>query len=168
MRRRELVVGAAGLAALAGGAYTHRGGTIANGRQPAHDPITFETVAGDSITVPDPERPLFVDRFATTCRVCREQLPALRTAAAELGDAVAFVSITAEQPAVIDDPTIRTWWDDHGGPWPVVRDDDWSFARHYRQATPTAVLFDAAGRIRWEHTGRKSADQVIERGRAVA
>lgn len=168
MRRRELVTGAAGVAVLLGGAYVHRGGTVEGGREPAHEPITFQSLDGRSVTVPEPDTPTFVDRFATTCRVCRDQLPALRAAAAELDDAVAFVSITAEQPGVVDDGTIREWWDEHGGPWPVVRDEDWSFARHYRQATPTGILFDAAGRIRWEHTGRKSTDQVVDRGRTVS
>ena len=171
MQRRKVLAGIGSVGVLGSAAYVQFGRDVLqdDGEDPNHDPVTMDVLddAGSglsTVTLPDMGRVTFVDLFATTCSICASQMPDLATAYASLDEEeVTFVSVTAEQPSVIDDTVVLDWWEDHDGSWPVARDLDWSFSRHYRQATPTAVLFDAAGRIRWEHTGRKSTDDVLNR-----
>lgn len=174
MHRRELIAGVGSLGVLGTAAYVQFGSDLfrETGDDPEHDPVSVDVIYSadtgiDSIALPDTGRVTFVDLFATTCSVCASQMPDLREAYATFGDEVTFLSVTAEQPTVVDDEVVLDWWDEHEGTWPVARDLDWSFTRHYRQATPTAVLFDSAGRIRWEHTGRKTTDDVVNRIRDI-
>lgn len=174
MRRRDLLAGlsGAGLIGVAGAAHVFGlpFGTAA-GEEPAHGPVTVQGVAatgsdaGD-LTIPAADRPTFVDLFATTCTVCQSQMPELGEASDRLPD-VAFLSLTAEPEGVVDDDTLATWWDDYDGRWQVARDTTFGFVRYYSRATPTGVLFDADGRLRWEETGRKTADEIVEQVDAI-
>ena len=174
MRRRELIAGIGSAGVLGTAAYVQFGGDLFGdgGEEPEHDPVSVDVIHSadtdlDSVELPDPGRITFVDVFATTCSICATQMPDLGEAHATFGDEVTFLSVTAEQPTVVDDDVVLEWWDEHEGTWPVARDLDWSFTRHYRQATPTAILFDADGLIRWEHTGRKTTDDVVSRIREI-
>lgn len=174
MHRREVLagIGAAGLIGVAGTA--HVVGVPFGSREgeaPAHDPVTVQGVAATGseateFTIPDPDRPTFVDLFATTCTVCQAQMPELREASDALPD-VAFVSVTAELPRIVDDESVAAWWDEYDGNWQVARDTSYDFVRHYSRATPTAVLFDADGLLHWEETGAKTADEIIAKIEAV-
>ena len=171
MRRRSLLAGAGGLGFLGVGAVAHFGRDrlqSTDGEEPDHDPVTLSVVepAGsdlETITVPDPGRITFVDLFATTCTTCQQQMPDLAKAHEQLGDEVTFVSITSEDPRIADDDTVTDWWETYEGTWPAARDAEFSFTRYYRQATPTAILFDSEGLIRWENTGRKTTEEVVDR-----
>lgn len=174
MRRRELLAGIASTGVLAGAGYLHVYGTpfgTTEGEEPPHDPVDVQGVPAPgseetTLTIPTPDRITFVDLFATTCDVCQRQMPELADAADRLED-ITFVSVTAERESVVDDDVIAEWWADFGGHWPVARDESYDFVRHYSRATPTAVLFDAAGRLRWEDTGAKTADEIVDRVDAV-
>lgn len=174
MRRRELIGGAASAGVLGAAGLVHVFGTpfgASVGEEPPHAPVTVQGVAApgseaEPLMIPDPDRITFVDLFATTCTVCQAQMPELGAAADALDD-VLFVSVTAEQEAVVPDEELASWWERYGGSWPVARDESFAFVRHYRRATPTGVLFDAAGRLRWEETGAKTADEIIDRVDAV-
>lgn len=174
MRRRDLLggIGSVGVLGVAGIVHlygTPFGATV--GEEPPHDPVTVQGVTGpgstaETFTIPDPDRITFVDLFATTCTVCQAQMPELGRAADSLDD-VLFVSLTAEQEATVPDSELASWWEQYDGSWPVARDVTYDFVRHYTRATPTAVLFDAAGRLRWEETGAKTSDEIIDRVDAV-
>ncbi len=170
MRRRDLLagLGGAGIIGVAGAAHVY-GMPFGNraGEEPAHDPVAVQGVAttgseAGELTIPASDHPTFVDLFATTCTICQAQMPALGEAYDTLDD-VTFLSLTAEPEGAVDDEALSDWWDEYNGRWQVARDTTYGFVRHYSRATPTAVLFDADGRLRWEETGRKTAAEIIDR-----
>ena len=170
MRRRDLIAGIAGAGIVGTAGIAHVYGLPmgrAEGEEPAHGPVTVQGVEatgsdGGDLTIPAADQPTFVDLFATTCTVCQAQMPDLGEASDALED-VTFLSLTAEPEGAVDDEALAAWWDEYDGRWQVARDTSYDFVRHYSRATPTAVLFDADGRLRWEETGRKTADEIIER-----
>ena len=174
MRRRDLLAGVVSAGALGTAGALHVfgmpfGSTV--GEEPAHGQVAVSGVEATGsearpVSLPADNAVTFVDLFATTCTVCQAQMPALGEAADSLPD-VKFVSVTAERESFIDDAGIADWWDEYDGRWQVARDDSYDFVRHYSRATPTAVIFDADGRLRYEETGRKSADEIIEEIEAV-
>ena len=174
MRRREFIAGAvsAGAVGTAGALHVFGmpfGSTV--GEEPAHGQVSVSGVEAtgsveSSVTLPANDTVTFVDLFATTCTVCQRQMPALGEAADSLPD-VKFVSVTAERESFVDNAGLAEWWDEYDGSWQVARDDSYDFVRHYSRATPTAVIFDANGMVRFEETGRKSAEEIIEEIEAV-
>lgn len=170
MRRRDLLAGLGSLGVLGSAAAVHFGSgpfESSEGEEPAHDPVEVTSIdapgsEAGSLTLPSPGRVTFVDLFATTCTVCQDQMPALGVAAETVGEDVTFVSLTAESETIASDERIRGWWEEYDGHWTVARDESFDFVRHYSRATPTAVLFDADGMLRWEETGRKTADEIID------
>ncbi len=167
MRRRDLIAGIAGAAVLGGGAIGALG--LSGDDQPDR---TQEAVAlagieatgstGGTLKVPIPDRPTFLDIFATTCRSCQRQMPELRAAHDRLSDEVAFVSVTPESESAVDDTTVAEWWDVYDGNWQIVRDETRQLVIHYSLATPTGVLFDADGRVHWQDTGSKTESEIVE------
>lgn len=169
MRRRDLLAGLSGAGIIGAAGAAHVFGLplgTAAGDEPAHDPVTVQGVEatgseGGDLTIPAPDQPTFVDLFATTCTVCQAQMPELGEAADSL-DEVMFLSLTAEPEGVVDDGELASWWDEYDGRWQVARDTTFGFVRHYSRATPTGVLFGSDGRLHWEETGRKTADEIVE------
>lgn len=174
MRRRDLLAGLAGTGVVGVAGLAHVYGLpigTAEGEEPDHGPVTVQGVAATGsdageLTIPAPDEPTFVDLFATTCTVCQAQMPDLGEAYDTLED-VTFLSLTAEPEGAVDDEALAAWWDEYDGRWQVARDTSYDFVRHYSRATPTAVLFDADGRLRWEDTGRKTTEEIVDRVESV-
>ncbi len=180
MRRRDVVAGIVGVGALGSAGFTAVYGlpTSSEGEDRRHEPIDLETVAATgsdagTVTVPTESGVTFVDLFATTCDVCREQMPTLGELHDRYGEEMTFVSVTNERAQFVDDDALAAWWDDHDGRWTLARDPTSELIVHYGTSTPTAVLFDSAGNVVWEDTGRKSLEEfeanvrpVLERERA--
>lgn len=177
MRRREVLGWVAGLGVLAGaGSVAHWGRTAGSGdegrRDPGHDPVALVTVDAPgsdegTLVVPETGRPTLVDLFATNCAACRDQMPALGEAHDRVGDRVTVVSVTTESERVADNEALAGWWADHDGRWSLARDPTADLLVHYGTTTPTAVLFDADGRVAWEDSGRKTAAEFVENVRQV-
>ena len=166
MRRRELVAGLGSLGLLGTAGLAYVGRLPSTDQTESFDPVAIRTVeaagsAEGELTLPAEGGVTFVDLFATTCRVCQAQMPALGEAAEQVGPDVTFVSLTREADGQVSDEHLAQWWADHDGHWTVGRDESWSFVRHFTPATPTAVVFDPAGRLVAEETGRKSADEIL-------
>lgn len=167
MRRRDLLAGVTGAGILGGAGVLHTQGIpfgSAVGEEPPHDPITLSGIdapgsEGAPQTIPVPDRPTFLVLFATTCTVCIAEMPELAEASERHPD-VSFISVTAETRDYVDDADLASWWEEHGGTWQVARDSSFELVRYYSRATPTSVLFDADGRIHWEETGKKTAEEI--------
>lgn len=100
--------------------------------------------------LPDDEVPLrvggsvtFLNFFATWCKPCQREMPAL----VKLRDAyepaqLHMVSITSES----DEAAIRDFWDEYDATWPVVMDPELVATDHWGvNAYPTNMLFDERG-----------------------
>ncbi|WP_293027946.1 TlpA disulfide reductase family protein [Natronococcus sp.] len=169
MRRRNVLAGVASAGTLAGaGALAVYGLPGDEDEEPRHDPVTIDTVeaAGSSDgtqQIPAEDSATFVDLFATTCGICKEQMPALGEAYDRVGDDVTFVSITNENEDQVSDAELADWWDEYDGHWAVGRDATSDLIVHYGSGTPIGVLFDSDGVVRWEESGRKESDEIVSR-----
>lgn len=174
MRRREVLAGIGSLGALGGaGALAVTGvpsGLMSDGSEDnrRHDPIEIETVdatgseAGTQLVPADGEV-TFVDLFATTCDICKDQMPELGDAADRVGDDVTFISITNEDEKQVSDAELADWWDEYGGRWQLGRDPTSELIVHYGTSTPIGIVFDSDGRVQWEESGRKTSDEIVSR-----
>lgn len=162
MRRRDLLVGLAGVATVGGAAWY-----VQDQPAPAGvSPVTLETLdapgseAGE-VTVPDPGRISVVTFFATWCHVCEAEMSALASANEALDD-VQFVSVTNEPVGhAVTRREISDWWREHDGNWPVALDANLELTEALDVGgVPRLFVFDAAGVLTWQESGRVSAEAI--------
>ena len=178
MRRRHLLAGLASVGALGGA------GAIATNNVPAAlggdasepvDPVTLDTVDAPgsrdgNVTLPAPDRPTFVDFFATWCGPCAEQMPDLVEAHDRIGDEVLFVSVTTEDVGgLVSEETIVDWWTEHDGDWHIAADTSLELVTRLGvDGFPSARAVDATGRVRWADSGTHTTEEFVEGiGRAL-
>ena len=133
------------------------------------DPVTLQTVNAPGsrdgeVTLPAPNRPTFVDFFATWCGPCEEQMPALAAAHERLGDEVLFVSVTTEPVGeVIAPEAVTDWWRENDGDWLVAADVSAELAARLSVSSyPSARAIDASGRVRWATSGTHTTEEFVE------
>ncbi|SFB98953.1 Thiol-disulfide isomerase or thioredoxin [Halobiforma haloterrestris] len=166
MRRREVLAGAAGLAALGGGAIA------VSERNPlesdaAVDPIELETIdapgsdAG-TVAVPERGRVTFVELFATWCGVCQDMMEPLGRVHEDLDGDVQFVSVTGEPIGnTITREDVADWWREHDGNWPVALDSDLELTEALDgSGVPYAYVLNEDNVVTWSGRGRKSAEEI--------
>lgn len=174
-RRTVLAAATAGVTALAGCSGSALdpsngpesgadGGSGTGGETPAEaagEPIELETLdvegsPGETLPVRQPDSVTLVDFFATWCKPCEEQMPDLRTVAAENPD-VHMVSITTEREA----EAVAEFWREHEATWPVALDTEaLAIERYGVQGFPTMVIIAPDGEISWRHTGISDAATI--------
>ncbi|RZH69552.1 TlpA family protein disulfide reductase [Natrinema altunense] len=166
MRRREVLVGVAGLAALGGGALAvGEWNPLESGD--AVDSIELETIdapgsdAGTA-SVPERGRVTFVELFATWCTVCERQMEPLGVVHETVADDVQFVSATSEPVGnTVTRADIADWWRDHDGDWPVALDTDLELTEALdASGVPYAFVLDESNAVTWSGRGRESADEI--------
>jgi len=169
MRRRDVIIGLAGLATVGGAAYTF-GASDATGVEP----VEIETVAAPGSTagtalVPERGRVSVVEFFATWCTVCAASMPALRTVHEGLAADVQFVSVTNEPLGhAITRQDVTDWWTEHDGTWLVGLDDDLALTERLdATGVPTLFVLDAENRVTYSHVGEPDAEEVLQQVRAA-
>lgn len=171
MRRRDLVAGLGGVAALgAAGWYAVTGnGTEAGaGDDTGIEAVTVETLdaphsdAG-TMTVPAPDRVTVIDVFATWCAGCDDQLRSLAETREQVRENVQFVSVTNEAiGGGLTRADIREFWREHAGRWPVALDDEGTLTtRLEARNLPHTAVTDPAGRVVYAEQGVTSPDAVV-------
>ncbi|WP_455448365.1 TlpA family protein disulfide reductase [Natrinema thermotolerans] len=166
MRRREVLVGVTGLAALGGGALAVGGWNPLESGD-AVEPIELETIDAPGSTagtasVPERGRVTFVELFATWCGVCESQMEPLAAVHGTVDDEAQFVSATSEPVGnTVTRDDIATWWRDHDGDWPVALDTDLELTEALdASGVPYAFVLDESNTVTWSGRGRKSADEI--------
>jgi len=168
MNRRRLLAGLAGVGVVGGGWAAASGWAADDGAgddTPTAE-FTVDTIDAPgstpgSLTVPG-DRPTLVDFVSVGCEVCSASMPALTEVHAEYGDSLRFVSLSTDPVGFsVDESSLRDWWADHDGAWPLGVDDQLSVANQLDvNSVPTAVVVDSAGRIRGRTSGRKSVEAL--------
>jgi thiol-disulfide isomerase/thioredoxin len=177
MRRRELLAGVASVGALgAAGAIAVRGlpspsgesGTADSGDGEGREPIEIETIdapgsSAGTISIPVTGEPTFVDFFATWCKPCKKQMPALVEAHERIGNEARFVSVTTEDVGgAVSEQHVVDWWREYDGDWTVAVDSTAELAAEYNMpGFPYAVAIDASGTVQWSEGGAKTADEFV-------
>ncbi|WP_254524336.1 TlpA family protein disulfide reductase [Natrinema caseinilyticum] len=182
MRRRDVlagvgslgVIGSAGVVAIRGlpsvgnGSGESQNGDSNESESTNSVPMTIETVAAPGseageVRVPAPDQPTFIDFFGTWCPPCIEQMPALREANERIGDKVLFISITNEAVGrSVTKEELVDWWTKHDGNWLLGLDPTTELAARYLAGGyPSAVAIDTSGRVQWDDTGIKTADELV-------
>ena len=170
MRRRHLLAGLASVGALGGAGAVATGGVPdALGGGGGVQPVTLDTVDAPGsrdgeVTIPAPDRPTFVDFFATWCGPCVDQMPALIEAHDRLGDEVLFVSVTPEDVGgSVSSETVVDWWRENDGDWLVAADVSAELAARLNVGGyPSARAIDASGRVRWSTSGKHTTEEFVE------
>ncbi|QLG48591.1 TlpA family protein disulfide reductase [Natrinema halophilum] len=182
MRRRDVlagigslgVIGSAGVVAIRGlpSVEDGPGGSQNENRNGSAstntDPMTIETVdapgseAGE-VRVPASDQPTFIDFFGTWCPPCIKQMPSLAAANERIGDEVLFISVTNEAVGrSMTEEELVDWWKKHEGNWLLGLDPTAELtARYLAGGYPSAVAIDTSGRVQWEDTGIKTADELV-------
>ncbi|MCU4925086.1 TlpA family protein disulfide reductase [Halobacteria archaeon AArc-dxtr1] len=185
MERRELLVGGAGLAALASGAafaVTRRSGSTTNGDDEVagddengepNPPFELRTIDpdDDTVTVPDQEGVSVVNVTRSHCPTGEGQIETLSSVASDLReDGIEDVQLVtvADMSASPDEADFREWWDDTDGDWTLALDADDVVADYYRiEDLPTTVVIDREGSIHWRGEGSLGSGTVSTRIREL-
>lgn len=132
------------------------------------EPVTLETVDAPGsrdgeVTLPAPDRPTFIDFFATWCSPCVEQMPDLVAAHERLGEEVLFVSVTPEDVGgAVSEESVADWWTENDGNWLVAADVTAELAARLNVGGyPSARAIDAAGRVRWSTSGTHTTEEFV-------
>ena len=177
MRRRHLLAGLASVGALGGAGAVATGGvpnalgggeTDGDAPEPI-EPVTLNTVDAPGsrdgeVTLPAPDRPTFIDFFATYCDPCVDQMPDLAEAHDRLGDEVLFISVTTEPVGErISEDKVVNWWRKHDGDWLVAADVSAELAARLNVGGyPSARAIDASGRVRWSTSGTHTTEEFVD------
>jgi thiol-disulfide isomerase/thioredoxin len=163
MKRRQLLAGAGGLALTGSAAWVAFGGGSRADFSVTVDTLSAQGSSAGTQRLPVPGTVTLLDLFATWCLPCEAQMESLRAVHDDLGDEVAFVSVTNERFS--DDSLtaedVADWWHEHDGDWTVGHDP--ASVVHGQvgaSGLPYLVLTDATGRIVWTHRGVASESQL--------
>ena len=85
------------------------------------------------------------------CAACREEAPAAVAASADLADSMAFYGVVSGPDGSVDEDLYEKSIEELGLSYPQIRDKDVSLAKRFQVTkTPTIVVIDAAGQLRFK------------------
>lgn len=134
--------------------------------QPTDDPLPAVVVARLEDCTPESSaswvgEPLVLNFWASWCEPCKDEMPALASVAAALGNEVRFIGITFNDDPADSRAFLR---DEVSVPWDNYVDANGQdlFRALAVRGTPSTVLVDAAGTVVHRHGGPITDDQLIQ------
>ncbi len=98
--------------------------------------------------------------FQSTCLPCKAEHPELVSFAAQqasIADGAELYTVIKDDP----DEAVAKWFDEHGGDWPIVKDDDGSIATAFGVAqVPETWIIDPSGVVVIRYTTTVTADSL--------
>lgn len=98
--------------------------------------------------------------FQSTCLPCKAEHPELVAFAAEQAgiiDGAELYTVIKDDP----DDAVAEWFDEHGGDWPIVKDDDGAIATAFGVAqVPETWIIDPAGVVVVRHPTTITAESL--------
>jgi len=98
--------------------------------------------------------------FQSTCLPCKAEHPELVAFAAQqktILDGAELYTVIKDDP----DAAVAKWFDEHGGDWPIVKDDDGSIATAFGVAqVPETWIIDPSGVVVIRHATTVTADSL--------
>ena len=131
-------------------------GESSGGGQQTLDTLDVGGSPGESMAVVPDGTVTLLDFFATYCAPCKPQMAELREVRSAFPD-VHMLSITWER----DEPTVRSFWNEYDGTWPVAMDPEVETGPTYGvEALPTMIVLDADGTETWRDKGLAEAATI--------
>jgi thiol-disulfide isomerase/thioredoxin len=165
MKRRQLLLGLAGVTLTGGSAWVATQGLSAGSGLPVQIE-TMDALGSDhgSIHVPVEDTVTVIDLFATWCTPCKAQMDVLAPIHATYADNahVSFVSVTNERiGGTLSRADIREWWRQNDGHWTLGLDPDSSLMGVLKASgLPYIAIAAADGTITWHHGGITNANTL--------
>ncbi len=104
-------------------------------------------------------KPVILNFWATWCRPCRAEMPALQATFERYGDDLLVVGVDQGEEGAVVGPFL----DELGITFPVLLDGDMSVGRDYRiMGLPTTFFIDSKGIIRGVHAGEINSAILAE------
>ena len=98
--------------------------------------------------------------FQSTCLPCKAEHPELvsfATQQAEIADGAELYTVIKDDP----DENVVKWFDEHGGDWPIVKDDNGAIATAFGVAqVPETWIIDPSGVVVIRHATTVTADAL--------
>ena len=127
---------------------------------PRQSPSIFgTTLAGEAADLARfSDRVVLLNLWATWCKPCRDELPALRQLH-ERRSASAFTVLGVSVDAAKDEPKVRAMVEQYGLPYPVVLDPQARTPDAFDVVGfPTSILLDRHRNVIWRRDGLLTAD----------
>lgn len=163
---RGLVVAAIAVIVVLGWLHRSRG-TVASG---SHAPdFAFPSLTGDTVSLRSLRgKVVLVNAWATWCRPCRDEMPALQRLYRELGPkGLVVLAVSQDQLPTIGGPLtgsvlgpVREYVASMGLTFPVLLDPAGRLAEQYRfPGLPTSYVIDRDGRVARMEIGARAWDE---------
>lgn len=115
-------------------------------------PIRFwvPALAGDTVKVGVGAPTTLVAVFATWCRPCRDEVPALNMLQREFGTRIRVVGLNMDQGS---SKQVQAWLKQYGAQYPVARDANGAARMLGVLGVPAVYLVNGTGHVEWKHGG---------------
>lgn len=158
---RRLILGFAGLLVVAG----CRGGdnvkTVAKAFEPLHEgsaapAYSIVSLAGDTVNIGGPGKPVVLNVWATWCESCREEMEALDSLHKEFGNDARVLGVSVDQGST---EKVKRFSETSGLHFEIAHDPAGDIQTTYQVVgVPTTFVIGKDGKVLWQHTGNIADD----------
>jgi len=127
---------------------------------PAPDFTLTRFDTGEKVRLSDLRgKPVIVNFWATWCRPCRAEMPALQATFERYGEDLLVVGVDQGETGEVVGPFL----DEFGITFPILMDEDMTVGRQYRiLGLPTTFFIDSQGIVRGVHAGEINSAILAE------
>jgi len=119
--------------------------------------FSLTTVSGENYSLSSSRgKVVLINFMATSCPICRSQMPELKKVWDAYGGKVVMVSISVD-PYSDTDEVLRSYASSYGANWIWARDVVGATADYKVSGTPTTFILDQGGQVRYKHVGYTDA-----------
>jgi len=119
--------------------------------------FSLTTVSGENYSLNSSRgKVVLINFMATSCPICRSEMPELRKVWEAYGGKVVMISISVDPFSDTDD-VLRSYASSYGANWIWARDVVGATADYQVSGTPTTFIIDQGGQVRYRHVGYTDA-----------
>ena len=126
--------------------------------------MSFETIDGDTVSLPSPGQVVLINFFATWCGPCQMELPHIEKIWSDLRNADHFKLVVVGREETVE--TVRAYRQEHGFSFPMAADPQREiYSLFANESIPRTLVVSPAGQVVYSKTGFSETD--IEELKAV-